>query len=69
TLGECLLLQLDVLDCDTPGMLLSRQIAAGPLERLPRSGVTGLAHEMKLPLYEVETAEALLRALDPRPGT
>ncbi|WP_024958855.1 RNA polymerase factor sigma-54, partial [Stenotrophomonas maltophilia] len=69
TLGECLLLQLDVLAGDTPGLLLARQIAAGPLERLPRSGVTGLAHELKLPLDEVETAVALLRSLDPRPGT
>ncbi len=41
TLGECLLLQLDVLAGDTPGLLLARQIAAGPLERLPRSGVAG----------------------------
>lgn len=69
TLGECLLLQLDVLAGDTPGLLLARQIAAGPLERLPRSGVAGLAHELKLPLDEVETAVALLRSLDPRPGT
>ncbi|PSD49035.1 RNA polymerase factor sigma-54, partial [Stenotrophomonas maltophilia] len=38
TLGECLLLQLDVLAGDTPGLILARQIAAGPLERLPRSG-------------------------------
>ncbi len=68
TLGECLLLQLDVLAGDTPGLLLARQIAAGPLERLPRSGVAGLAHELKLPLDEVETAVAL-RSLDPRPGT
>ncbi|SNT84299.1 RNA polymerase factor sigma-54 [Stenotrophomonas sp. CC120222-04] len=69
TLGECLLLQLDVLASDTPGLILARQIAAGPLERLPRSGVAGLAHELKQPLDEVETAVALLRSLDPRPGT
>jgi len=69
TLGECLQLQLDVLPADTPGLALARQIAAGPLERLPRSGVSGLAHELKQPLDEVETAVALLRSLDPRPGT
>ena len=68
-LGECLRLQLDVLPTDTPGLALARQVAAGPLERLPRSGVAGLAHELKQPLAEVETAVALLRSLDPRPGT
>lgn len=68
-LGECLQLQLDVLPAGTAGVALARQIAAGPLERLPRSGVAGLAHELKQPLAEVETAVALLRSLDPRPGT
>ncbi|WP_312708767.1 RNA polymerase factor sigma-54 [Stenotrophomonas sp.] len=69
TLGECLQLQLAVLPADTPGQALARQIAAGPLERLPRSGVSGIAQELKQPLAEVETAVALLRSLDPRPGT
>ena len=69
SLGECLQLQLAVLPPDTPGQALARQIAAGPLERLPRSGVAGIAQELKQPLAEVETAVALLRSLDPRPGT
>ncbi|MGE6332782.1 RNA polymerase factor sigma-54 [Stenotrophomonas sp. NPDC077659] len=69
SLGECLQLQIDVLPADTPGLALARQVAAGPLERLPRSGVAGLAQELKRPLAEVETAVALLRSLDPRPGT
>ncbi len=69
SLGECLQLQLDVLAADTPGLALARQVAAGPLERLPRSGVAGLAHELRQPLADVETAVALLRSLDPRPGT
>ena len=69
SLGECLQLQLDVLDPQTPGLALARRIADGPLERLPRSGVDGLAHELKLPVAEVDTAVQLLRSLDPRPGT
>ncbi|HDS0950588.1 TPA: RNA polymerase factor sigma-54 [Stenotrophomonas maltophilia] len=69
SLGECLQLQLDVLPADTPGLALARQVASGPLERLPRSGVTGLAQELRQPLADVETAVALLRSLDPRPGT
>ncbi|WP_017910663.1 MULTISPECIES: RNA polymerase factor sigma-54 [Xanthomonas] len=68
TLGECLTLQLDTLPEDTPGLALARIIANGPLERLPRSGVAGLAHELKRPTAEVDTAVALLRSLDPRPG-
>ncbi len=68
-LGECLLLQLDILPAETPGLALARQIAAGPLEKLPRSGVSGVAQELRQPLQDVETAVALLRSLDPRPGS
>lgn len=69
TLGECLQLQLDILPEQTPGRDLAGQIAAGPLERLPRSGAAGIAQELKQPLAAVETAIELLRSLDPRPGT
>ena len=68
TLGECLSLQLNTLDAATPGLALARRIVAGPLERLPRTGVAGLAQEFKLPVAEVEEAIALVRTLDPRPG-
>ena len=68
TLGECLQLQLALLAPDHPGRELALQIAAGPLERLPRSGAIGLAQELKQPVADVDTAIALLRSLDPRPG-
>ncbi|PPT97114.1 RNA polymerase factor sigma-54 [Xanthomonas arboricola pv. guizotiae] len=68
TLGECLALQLAVLDPATPGRALALQIVAGPLERLPRSGVAGLAHELKRSTADVEQAVQLVRSLDPRPG-
>ena len=68
SLGECLQLQLDVLDPQTPGLALARRIADGPLERLPRSGVNGIAHELREPVAAVEVAVQLLRSLDPRPG-
>lgn len=67
-LGECLRLQLLVLSDDTPGKALAMRIADGPLDRLPRSGVAGIATELRQPLVEVETAVALLRTLDPKPG-
>lgn len=69
TLGECLCLQLELLPPDTPGRALARQIALGPLERLPRSGAAGIAQELRQPVADVETAVTLLRTLDPRPGT
>ncbi|MDG4490130.1 RNA polymerase factor sigma-54 [Xanthomonas vesicatoria] len=68
TLGECLTLQLAVLDPAIPGRELALQIVAGPLERLPRAGVAGLAHELKRSATDVEQAVQLVRSLDPRPG-
>ena len=67
-LGECLALQLDTLAVDTPGLALARQIALGPLERLPRAGIGGIASELQQPHEAVEQAVQLLRSLDPRPG-
>lgn len=68
SLGECLQLQLSVLSDDTPGKALAMKIAETALERLPRSGVAGIAQEMKRPVAEVEEAVQLLRTLDPKPG-
>jgi RNA polymerase sigma-54 factor len=68
TLGECLHLQLSVLSDDTPGKALALKIADTALERLPRSGVAGLAQELRLPVADVEEAVQLLRTLDPKPG-
>ncbi|MGS1078246.1 RNA polymerase factor sigma-54 [Pseudoxanthomonas beigongshangi] len=68
SLGECLRLQLAVLSDDTPGRALAIRIADGPLDRLPRSGIAGIAAELRQPVPEVETAVALLRTLDPKPG-
>ena len=67
-LGECLRLQLQVLDEDTPARQLAMELTRGALERLPKVGAAGLAAEMKLAVGEVETAVQLLRSLDPRPG-
>jgi RNA polymerase sigma-54 factor len=67
-LAECLRLQLDVLAPSTPGLAVARRIVDGPLERLPRSGIEGVAHELRCPVADVEQAVQLLRSLDPRPG-
>ncbi len=68
TLGECLSLQLDALPAATPGLCLARRIAEGPLERLPRAGIPGIAAELRQPVEAVAEAVQLLRSLDPRPG-
>lgn len=68
TLGECLQLQLQILPDDTPGKKLADSLAGGPLERLPKIGIAGLAAELKMDVAEVDTAVQLLRSLDPRPG-
>src|SRR5690606_32483822 len=67
-LGECLHLQLDVLPAGTPGRELALRIVDGVLERLPRVGSEGLAHELRCPVADVEQAVQLVRSLDPRPG-
>jgi RNA polymerase sigma-54 factor len=68
SLSECLHLQLAVLSDDTPGKALALVIADSALERLPKSGVSGLATELKRPVTAVEEAVRLLRSLDPKPG-
>ena len=68
SLNECLQLQLQFLPADTPGRELALRMADGPLERLPRIGVAGLANELRRPAEEIECAVHLLRSLDPRPG-
>ena len=67
-LAECLHLQLEVLPDCTPGRDLALRIVDGPLERLPRSGIAGIAQELRAPADEVEQAVQLVRSLDPRPG-
>ena len=67
-LGECLRLQLEPLPADVPGKALACQLADGPLQRLPKVGIAGLAAELKLDPADVEVAVQLLRSLDPRPG-
>lgn len=68
-LGECLRLQLQALPEDTPGRGLAHQLANGPLQRLAKIGIAGLANEMKLDPAELEIAVQVLRSLDPRPGS
>ena len=68
TLGECLSLQLALLPDEIPGKALAAKIAEGPIERLPKIGIDGLAHELGCDVDSVTAAVQVLRSLDPRPG-
>jgi RNA polymerase sigma-54 factor len=67
-LGECLALQLAQLPDETPGKALSLRIAGGPIDRLPKVGLEGIAAELQCGRDEAAEALQLLRSLDPRPG-
>jgi RNA polymerase sigma-54 factor len=67
-LGECLALQLVPLSDDTPGKATALRIAAGPIDRLPKIGIEGIAAELDCETAAAATALQLLRSLDPRPG-
>ncbi len=68
SLGECLSVQLSLLPDETPGKTLAQRTCSGPLERLPRIGVNGLAHELDCSIDDAQQAIELLRSLDPKPG-
>ncbi|MDB6164459.1 MAG: polymerase sigma54 factor [Xanthomonadaceae bacterium] len=67
-LGECMALQLAPLPGDTPGRREALRIASGPIDRLPKIGIDGVALELQCPVEDVALALQLLRSLDPRPG-
>lgn len=67
-LGECLALQLVPLPDETPGKALALRIACGPIDRLPKVGIEGIASELQCTSEEAGVALQLLRSLDPRPG-
>ena len=69
SLSECLTVQLSLLSPDTPGLNLARELAAQHLEMLARHGTDPLARQLHVSPMSVEQAVALLRSLDPRPGS
>jgi RNA polymerase sigma-54 factor len=68
SLAECLTLQLSLLSPDTPELELARLIVANHLDALAKLGPSRLAAVIKRPPAAVDTAVALLRSLDPKPG-
>lgn len=67
-LRDCLLVQLQQLDPDTPNLALACGMVEVGLELLARNDFSRLASKLKAPIEEVADASALIRSLDPRPG-
>jgi RNA polymerase sigma-54 factor len=68
SLSECLILQLDALDADTPGRTVARALVEHHLERLARREHAELQKQLGCSAEALRTACALVRRLDPKPG-
>ncbi len=68
-LRECLLLQLEVMDPETPGRALAERMVVELIESLPRLGGERLAEALGCSRGDADQALALLRSLDPHPGS
>lgn len=68
-LGDCLAVQLEQLDPATEGRELARRIVASELDLLAKRDFGRLAKKLNVPEDDVATAAALVRTLDPRPGS
>ena len=68
SVSECVLLQLEQLGADTPGLELARSLAADHLELVAEHQFGPLKRMLKASDAELECALALVRACHPRPG-
>lgn len=68
-LAECLGLQLAALSVDTPGLGLAQQLVAGHLDAIARQRPERLAAELGVDASVLVEAIALVKALDPKPGS
>lgn len=67
-LRDCLCVQLEQFDAQTPHRGLALQIVAGELELLARNDIARLARKLRASEEDVAAAALLIRSLDPRPG-
>lgn len=67
-LSECLCVQLSLLSGDTPGLALARDVCRRHLDALAKQGPARLAGQLGETPEAMDTAVALLRSLDPKPG-
>jgi RNA polymerase sigma-54 factor len=67
-LSECLRVQLDALDGETPGLATARALASEHLEELARNDRARLCRQLHTEPADLDAAIALIRSLDPKPG-
>jgi RNA polymerase sigma-54 factor len=68
-LAECLLLQLAPFAPDTPGLDLVRRLAGECLKELGEQDYSAIKRRLACGAEDLEHAVALLRSLNPRPGS
>ncbi|HST27684.1 MAG TPA: RNA polymerase factor sigma-54 [Rudaea sp.] len=68
SLSECLCVQLDACDAQTPGWHAAKALASEHLEELARNDRTRLCRQLKVNADCLDAAIALIRSLDPKPG-
>jgi RNA polymerase sigma-54 factor len=69
SVSECLQLQLDQLAPETAGLEIAKVIARDHLDHVAGRELTALRREITASDEELETALALVRSLNPRPGS
>ncbi len=69
TVSECLTMQLNLLDPDTPGLATARLLALNHLELVASRELAPLRRVLHASDEELEVALALVRACHPRPGS
>ena len=68
-LGECLALQLTKLEPSTPGRAVAIALVSEHLNALAARQYAKLQHALRCSEGELRTANALIKQLDPRPGS
>ncbi|WP_267225037.1 RNA polymerase factor sigma-54 [Dyella silvae] len=67
-LRDCLRVQLEQFDLDTPHRELALRVVDSELELLARNDIARLARKLKASEDDAAAAAVLIRSLDPRPG-
>ena len=69
SLGECLALQLEAMDRDTPGRNIALEVVQNRLSMMAARDNTRLLDALGCSADELRLAMELIRSLDPRPGS
>lgn len=68
-LGECLLIQLQQMDPDTPWLAQAKKLAKDHLDQLAARDYAHLSRQLKLSEQNLRQVIALIQSLNPRPGS